>query len=95
MKKIMLATIVEIAAVCGFIGYTNVASHQDLNALVLANIEALSRYESPVVVIECSSSDEGRCCAEDFSHSMVMCGEYMYHPCYYTGNINDYCTEPC
>lgn len=42
MKKIMLATIVTIAAVSGFIGYFNLQTNQQLSALTLANIEALT-----------------------------------------------------
>lgn len=43
----MLATIVAIAAVCGFIGYSNQSIKQPLNALAIANVEALSQGEYP------------------------------------------------
>lgn len=42
MKKIKLATIVAIAAVSGFIGYFNLQTNQQLSALTLANVEALT-----------------------------------------------------
>ena len=94
MKKIMFATLVAVAAVSGFIGYSK-ATTSSINALALANIEALSRYELPEVEIECSSTNEGSCCAEDIFHSLVMCGEYMYYPCHFTGDPMDSCYEPC
>ena len=41
----MLATTVVIAAVSGIIGYYNQSPNQQLGALALANVEALSSQE--------------------------------------------------
>ena len=92
MKKIMFATIVAVAAVSGFIGYSK-ATTSSLNALALANIEALTRYELPGVTIECSKG-EGDCYVEEYTR-WVMCGEHTFHPCYFSGSQNDYCKTPC
>lgn len=43
MKKIMFATIVAVAAISGFIGYSNHLLNQRPNALTLANIEGSYR----------------------------------------------------
>ena len=42
----MFATIVAVAAISGFIGYSK-ATTSSLNALVLANVEALTNNENP------------------------------------------------
>ena len=44
MKKIMLATIVAIAVVSGFIGVHESSAKTDLNQFALVNIEALSDH---------------------------------------------------
>lgn len=62
MKKIMFATIVAVAAISGFIGYSNHLLNQRPNALTLANIEALTDCQEingewyVVDEIPCSSS---------------------------------------
>ena len=45
MKKIMFATIVAVAAISGFIGYSK-ATTSSISALALVNVEALSREET-------------------------------------------------
>ena len=42
MKKIMFATLVAVAAISGFIGYFNQQTNQQLSALAIANVEALT-----------------------------------------------------
>lgn len=54
MKKILLATIVAIAAISGIIGYSNETTNQKLNALALANVEALSSGEGQDLVGSCN-----------------------------------------
>lgn len=44
-KKITLAAILAIAVICGVIGYCNQPVKMQLNALALANVEALSHDE--------------------------------------------------
>lgn len=59
MKKIMFATIVAVAAISGFIGYSK-ATTSSLNALALANVEALSDDdETPPCVGESCSEING------------------------------------
>ena len=45
MKKFMLPAIVAIAAASGIIGFSNQSSKHELNALAIANIEALTLTE--------------------------------------------------
>lgn len=94
MKKIMLASlVVAISAACGIIGYTH-SPKQNPNALVLANIEAITRYELPTVTIECGA-DSGDC--YEISSESEDCpkgSQYtMKIVCDYTGYQSDYC-EP-
>jgi len=93
MKKFLFAAFTVVAVISGFYGY-NQSNNQPINALVLANIEALVYNELPEVVIECGK-DGGDCWAEDIFSHYYMCGEYMYLPCAFTGSMNDSCTEPC
>lgn len=94
MKKIMLAAIVALAAISGVIGYSK-ATTSSLNALALANIEALTRNELPPVTIECSSSDSGRCF--EISSETIECppeSDYLFrYDCEFSGRASDYC-EP-
>lgn len=88
MKKIFLSGFVAIAAL-GLGCYIKPSATG--SALLLANVEALSNYELPDVVITCSSGNSGQCFQENFTR-WVMEGERMYHPCRYTGNERDYCS---
>lgn len=95
MKNFFLSALVAVAAISGTAGYFNQPVKHELNALALANLEALTDIELPDLTIECSAYNEGECCAENFLHPMVMCGEYMFYPCKFTGDPSDYCQNPC
>lgn len=82
-----------IAIISSAVGYFSQSTKSQLSALALANIEALSRYELPEVTIECGAY-EGDCYIENYGR-WVMCGERMFHPCYFTGYKNDSCKSPC
>ncbi len=91
-KKIMgLIAIVAIAVVAGYNIYTS-QSNMRMSALVLANVEALARYELPEVEITCGS-ESGKCWRAygDCYVSWVI----RYENCIFTGYTYDSCITPC
>ena len=65
MKKIMLATIVAIAVVSGFIGVHESSAKTDLNQFALVNIEALSDVEGSGEIVynkNCERCKNEICC---------------------------------
>ena len=54
MKKLLIPAIVAVAAISGFTGYQAQQSKESqLNDLAMANIEALTDIEAPVVTYRC------------------------------------------
>ncbi|WP_294628214.1 NVEALA domain-containing protein [uncultured Bacteroides sp.] len=95
-KKIMgLIAIVAIAVVAGYNIYTS-QSNMRMSALVLANVEALARYELPDVEITCNqfkNDSPGRCWHVYKECSM---GWFIhYDDCRFSGSIYDSCLTPC
>ena len=78
MKKNMLATTVVIAAVSGIIGYYNQSPNQQLGALALAIVEALSSQEDTSGYSNTGPAEEKRCYGG--GHRMV-CRCINSHPC--------------
>lgn len=84
MKKFFLfGTLLATLALVSIIIRTHTEKTPALNKLALANIEALTTGEN-----------SGNGYRPDFT-KYSMCGEYMYHPCIYTGKSYDSCTKPC
>lgn len=94
-KKILTGVVIAVIASAGsYLGLTLSNPEKGLSDIQLANIEALSNIELPEVVITCSKGYQGNCFEENML-KWAMCGEYMFHPCQWTGSKKDYCTQPC
>ena len=95
MKKFMLPAIVAIAAASGIIGFSNQSSKHELNALAIANIEALSIYELPPLPVNCSNSGSGDCYEISLNSKPCPAGSpYITSiECDFSGSMGDYC-EP-
>ncbi|MGP1536176.1 NVEALA domain-containing protein [Bacteroides heparinolyticus] len=89
MKKKTFAILI----VAVFLGYNVYQSQKGgmMSDLMLANVEALARYELPEVVVECDVSP-GRCWMKG---DLCMQGEYTGYRCVRTEHTWLYCTSPC
>lgn len=95
-KNIMgLIAVVAIAAVAGYNIYTS-QNNVKLSALVLANVEALARYEYPDMGITCNQSKHdspGRCW--HMYGECLLGGFIRYDDCRFSGYMSDSCVTPC
>ncbi|MDE5677879.1 MAG: NVEALA domain-containing protein [Phocaeicola sp.] len=91
-KKIFAALIVAVVAIlAGYNIYQSQRMENDMSDLMLANVEALARYELPEVEVVCGSS-QGKCWMQG---DLCMKGEYTGYRCIRTDNTIFYCTSPC
>ncbi|WP_276881399.1 NVEALA domain-containing protein [Bacteroides heparinolyticus] len=84
-KKIFAILIVAVVAVVA--GYNVYQSQKGemMSDLMLANVEALARYELPEVVVECGSS-EGQCWADDgYEYEWTPFGGFRVTRCKFVG----------
>lgn len=87
-KKLFAALIVAVVAT--FAGYNIYQSQkmEMMSDLMLANVEALARYELPEVGVTCDSNP-GRCWAR--YGNLCMKNEYTGPACVRTSNTSNYC----
>lgn len=93
-KQVIIATLVAIAAICGVTGYCYLSDMAQPNALALANIEALSRYELPPVTIECGNTTGYGYCYDLKPDSEPCPPSSQYTTsveCIFTGISGNYC----
>ena len=85
MKKIKkVAFVAAFAAVAGYGVYTNQRT-ETMSDLMLANVEALARYELPEVDIACGSS-EGKCWGDDgYEYTWTPFGGFKVTRCKFVG----------
>jgi hypothetical protein len=97
MKKSVLGAIaLSMTAAVATVNVGLNSQSNNLSGLFLANVEALADYESPEVVIECSSSPGlipygtslGKCWKNDYNFWQQLLGGVN---CVFTGSINDAC----
>ncbi|WP_289222494.1 NVEALA domain-containing protein [uncultured Bacteroides sp.] len=84
-KKIMKVAFVAVfAAVAGYGVYMNQRT-EAMSDLMLANVEALARYELPEVDIACGSS-EGKCWGDDgYEYTWTPFGGFKVTRCKFVG----------
>lgn len=89
-KLIKIAFVAVFAAVAGYGVYTN-QKPETMSDLMLANVEALARYELPEVEVVCNINP-GKCWMR---LDLCMQGEYTGYRCVRTDNTMLYCSSPC
>lgn len=86
-KMIKIAFVAVFAAIAGYGVFVNQKADV-MSDLMLANVEALARYELPEVGVTCDSNP-GRCWAR--YGSLCMKSEYTGPACVRTSNTSNYC----
>ena len=85
MKKIAKATLVAVVAVVAGYGIYSNQKADNMSDLMLANVEALARYELPEVDIACGSS-EGKCWGDDgYEYTWTPFGGFKVTRCKFVG----------
>lgn len=96
MKKFAKMTIVAVFVVVAALGfYQSQNNNPQLSELVLANVEALARYELPDVEVSCNQHDytsPGQCWQEDGDCVRLM---QNYRRCRFSGYQYTSCTSIC
>lgn len=90
-KSIKIALVVVFVIITGF-GVYHTQKSDSMSSLVLANIEALARYESPDFVITCGA--EQGVCWEKYSYCYPTWNYYV-DDCRFTGYQSDKCATIC
>ncbi|MBO5381546.1 MAG: hypothetical protein J6A40_05590 [Bacteroides sp.] len=90
-KLLRVALLVAVVAVAGLGAHKAQAKKPVLSDIMLANVEALTRYELPEVVIRPCGKKGGYCWKR--SSRLCMWGEYSYYECDFTDNCMDHCTN--
>jgi len=89
-----IAFVAIFAAVAGYGVYTN-QKQETMSDLMLANVEALARYELPEIGITCNQNDytsPGQCWQEDGDCIRLM---QHYRQCRFSGYQYMSCTSIC
>ncbi|MBE6288336.1 MAG: hypothetical protein E7099_09175 [Mediterranea massiliensis] len=93
MKKFLKAALLAVVvAVAGYGAYEAQCKEMQLSETMLANVEALARYELPDVVITCGEED-GYCWVK--AGNLCMKGEYSDFDCIRDSNPHFYCVTMC
>lgn len=91
-KKFLLAIVVSFIFTLACYNIVTMQNEDPLSHLVLANVEALARYELPEVEIVCGDED-GNCWVA--SGDCTMGWFIRYTDCVYSGSTGDHCVTPC
>nr|WP_302828806.1 NVEALA domain-containing protein [uncultured Bacteroides sp.] len=93
IKKIVL--IVAIGAVAGYSVYNN-QEKETLSDMLLANVEALARYELPEVDITCEGEwNKGSGTCWIYSVDCYVSWGLRAQDCEFSGYMDDSCLTPC
>ena len=91
-KKMKIAMVASIVAIAGVGVFQSQQKNVEMDELVLANVEALARYELPEVDVNCGSTggtcwiENGDCWVNAFVH---------YEDCMFDVHTWTSCTSPC
>lgn len=93
MKKIVFKSLLLAIMCIGVLGLQKkfMSISSSLSDVMLENVEALTDYELPAVVIGCDSQGWGKCYV---SSGLVIDGEHMYYACKFDGSQDNYCPQP-
>jgi len=95
MKNRVMAAcaVVCTLSVLSMVCLGQIKKNRSVSHFVLTNVETLTDNELPSVTITCDMGGKGKC----YRHGtmLVMCGEYNYYACEYTGKEEDTCYPPC
>lgn len=97
MKKNLIKTalIVVFFFAAGYTVYNAQNKTEKLSGLVLANVEALARYELPEVGITCSGGSMGACYITSGECWLDSMGYIRYPDCSFSGYMDFSCTTLC
>lgn len=92
-KLLRVALLVAVVAVAGLGVHKAQAKKTTLSDIMLANVEALTRYELPEVVIRPCGETDGYCWLK--CGFICMRGEISEIRCEFMDDCTFYCKNPC